>query len=86
MSKVMKPGLLLDSSQIQVTVPEEVLLPILSDFFRPLGTSRLQRLARVLSPLASRERAIEQALMGFTPQFDYKCFPHPAQALSWLEA
>ncbi|WP_210462829.1 hypothetical protein [Rufibacter roseolus] len=74
--------LLIDASQTQVKVPEEVLLPIFSHFIKGLSSSRLQRLARIISSNISRERIIELTFMHTSPPFQYEGFPHSHQAIT----
>ncbi|WP_089320749.1 hypothetical protein [Pontibacter ummariensis] len=78
--------LLVDARQTKVEVNEESYTALISEFSQSLMTTRLQKVARIVSASEVREKAVKKVYERDGLPLQFKNFEEMAPAIEWLTA
>jgi hypothetical protein len=77
--------LLIDSSKASLEIPPDEYKDVLKEFAYNLMRTRLEKLARILTPNAMREDKVEETQKEVSFTVALRTFSDKADALSWLK-
>ncbi|AKQ45476.1 hypothetical protein TH63_07195 [Rufibacter radiotolerans] len=77
--------LLIDARETRVDVEEEVFKPIISDFVKGLASTRIKRVARLVSPSFARELVVTKVFQDREIPIEFESFTEATPAYAWLE-
>ncbi|WP_210466826.1 hypothetical protein [Rufibacter roseolus] len=77
--------LLFDARETQVDVREEVFAPIISQFVQDLATTRVQKVARVISSSVFREHVVRKVFNNNVLPIQFESFSEMEPAVEWLK-
>ncbi|MBA9075437.1 MULTISPECIES: hypothetical protein [Rufibacter] len=77
--------LLVDASQAALEIPPQEYKEVLKEFGLNLMTTRLEKLARIITPNPAREHNVEEAKQEVGLTLRLQTFPDKQEALLWLE-
>ncbi len=78
--------ILLDARQTNIWVDEDSYACIISEFYRNLMTTRVQKIARIVTPDSKREKIVLNLLNNMTPSVEVQRFIEVGAALEWLKS
>ncbi|RNI24083.1 hypothetical protein [Rufibacter latericius] len=76
--------LLFDARDTQVDVGEEVFAPVIAHFVKSLTSTRVQKIARIISSSHFREHVVRKVFKGNKLPIQFQSFTEVAPAISWL--
>ncbi|GAA4431577.1 hypothetical protein GCM10023188_19260 [Pontibacter saemangeumensis] len=77
---------LLDARETAIGVGQEIYVPVIAEFYGSLATTRLQKVARLVTPGSQRERIIHGIFEGIHFPMEVRPFAEAAPAVEWLQA
>lgn len=78
--------ILLDARQTNIWVDEESYACIISEFYRNLMTTRVQKVARLVTPDSKREKVVFNLLNNMPLLVEVQRFTEVGAALDWLKS
>lgn len=77
---------LLDARQTNIWVDEDSYACIISEFYRNLMATRVQKVARIVKPDSIREKIVLNLLTNMTLSVEVQRFTEVSAALEWLKS
>ncbi|MBD1398118.1 STAS/SEC14 domain-containing protein [Pontibacter sp. JH31] len=77
---------LLDARQTNMSVDAESYADIIAEFYRNLMATRVQKVARLVTPDSKREKVVKTLLDNMTLSVEVQRFTEVSKALDWLKS
>ncbi|MFT2009105.1 hypothetical protein ACMA1I_10560 [Pontibacter sp. 13R65] len=78
--------ILLDARQTCVLVDDNSYAQIISDFYRDMMATRVQKIARLITPDSIRERVVKKLLDNTNLSIEVQWFTEVGSAVEWLKS
>ncbi|WP_207430901.1 hypothetical protein [Sabulibacter ruber] len=77
--------LLFDARETQVDIQEDVFAPVIAHFVQSLASTRVQKIARVISSSIFREHVVRKVFNNNELRIQFQSFTETEPALEWLK-